>query len=641
MIGGMSSAQFANQLISSERQGRDKLNRDNMGKLKNQQNAYKALEKSLDKINDSLSGFDKDKFKANLATTSDEKITTVSVGMKAPQGNFHIHTSQLASGFQASKSYLSENSLIGKDSTISLSFGDKHYDIHVKADNTVASLRDAINEHADKSGFHASLIRTGNQVQMLISADKQGKTVNQSSANFQEQQLFDNLTNPKILDVMKSSEDNKKKDGIKAAIIIKYLQSQNDTQINTSVSKKKLENLDLNNIEKSKDILSSLNLDKNSKNYKDAETKAANIIKHLNTLIAVNSDKENSNDINNISDINDIKNNKNTKVDKKVQDAVNYFLKSDQDSLNLLNQFKNKNSAIPTLVSITENGKQWADKTTNGQNAIIILNGHENTNGKINDGIKIESPTNELNDVIDGVNLNLIKKGDINLNIKSDLDKSKQTVKGFVDSVNTLLNSINGLTRSMGTKSLKTDHTSSNKKGEKKTETSAVSQKQIGILKGDSSVRILQDKIRNIVFFKTPNGLGLSDIGVSITRSGTLEINDKKLEEAVRTKSDKIIEMFNGKKHGTFSHSNLTSESKKSPANSLISYIEKYVKPYTDFSGFLDQKDQSLNRQIHRLEDDMSNFDQQMKQKYDMYLAQFSAMEATINDLNSVSSLFN
>ncbi|MGS0729830.1 flagellar filament capping protein FliD, partial [Shewanella sp. 0m-11] len=68
--------------------------------------------------------------------------------------------------------------------------------------------------------------------------------------------------------------------------------------------------------------------------------------------------------------------------------------------------------------------------------------------------------------------------------------------------------------------------------------------------------------------------------------------------------------------------------------------LDTIIDPFTKFQGSMDLKQDNLEKQIERVETSMDNHDRQMEQRYQIYLAQFTAMEATISQLNSASALF-
>lgn len=273
-----------------------------------------------------------------------------------------------------------------------------------------------------------------------------------------------------------------------------------------------------------------------------------------------------------------------------------------------------KESGVANQVKVEFNGADWGmTERRAAQDAELTLN-----------GIDITSSSNYLENVVDGVSLELVKvhaAGDSSMiKVADDFEANKKTVKDFVDSFNSLMTQINQLTRSMGVKA--SDSSSSDKDKDKEDKTTVVSEAQIGVLKGDTSLRLLQSRLRDSVFTTASNGMRLSDIGIEIGRDGKLKIDDAKLTDSFKSDPEKVQAMFTGE-------------------GSYVKNVEKTLKPFTQFNGYIDQKQEALNKQIKSVNDSMDRHNYQMNQKYQIYLTQFTAMEATINQFSAASGLFS
>ena len=92
--------------------------------------------------------------------------------------------------------------------------------------------------------------------------------------------------------------------------------------------------------------------------------------------------------------------------------------------------FSGENSILKDLLGIkTDDGLNDAVKP---QDASIVVN-----------GVEIEASSNNLNDVIPGINLTLLKAGETaTINITKDLDKITEKVEAFVKAYNDVINTI-------------------------------------------------------------------------------------------------------------------------------------------------------------------------------------------------------
>ncbi|OXS02720.1 flagellar filament capping protein FliD [Shewanella algae] len=270
-----------------------------------------------------------------------------------------------------------------------------------------------------------------------------------------------------------------------------------------------------------------------------------------------------------------------------------------------------KETGKANSISISLDGADWGMvEVLAAQDAKATLN-----------GMSITSASNTLTQVMDGVDIELRKvheAGDSsNISIKADQEAGKEAVKAYVDTVNELLRQISQLTRGLGVDALD----DSKDKDDKDNKSSKIDEGQLGILKGDTSLRTLQQKLRELSFQTAPNGLTLADVGIELTRNGELKLDEKKLESALKTQPQAISDLFGAK-------------------GGMVDKVQESTKPFTRFDGYMDMKNSNLKRQLDRVEDNMERHDRMMQQRYEIYLKQFTAMETTIKELNSASGLF-
>ncbi|GIU37825.1 flagellar filament capping protein FliD [Shewanella schlegeliana] len=459
MISGMGGASFAEQLIVAERMGKDQIFESNMTKYEAQLDAYKILERSLDKMTSNLEKINGDAFEGKTSSISDDNAS-IMVESGAPTGNYDLYIEQLAQAHQLTKSFGSEDSLLPTSGVIEIQLGSDPADsisldmsvLNPSGTATVKELTGMINEHSDNPGVQASLVRTGGQVELMLSSTATG------------------------------AENN---------------------------------------------------------------------------------------------------------------------------------------------ISVSMNGADWGmTERRAAQDAKVNLN-----------GIDITSSSNNLANVIDGVSIELNKVHAVgessSIKIASDTDASEQAVEDFVDIFNNLMDEINKLTRSMGSEELDDINNENDDKDDSDEDkddkdddfNSSITEDQLGVLKGDSSIRMLQQNMRDAIFDTAPNGMRLSDIGVEMGRDGKLDIDQDKLTKALKDDPDAIQAMF-------------------TDSGSYIDRLDTLIDPFTKFQGSMDLKQENLEKQIERVETSMDNHDRQMEQRYQIYLAQFTAMEATISQLNSASALF-
>lgn len=226
------------------------------------------------------------------------------------------------------------------------------------------------------------------------------------------------------------------------------------------------------------------------------------------------------------------------------------------------------------------------------------------------DGQKMTSSTNKVKNAIQGITLELTdvseKVGDAyktnRITIDYDRDGVKDSLKKFVDAYNKVIDVTTELT-----------------KYNKETKTAAP-------LTGDSLTRTLNSEMRGILTAPDENNKDikfLADLGITSDRDGKLQIDDKKLDEALEKHFTQAGDMFGGK-------------------DGIIGKMESLMKDYVGTGGTLTEKDKTLQEQKSKLDSEISAFDKRMKEYEARVTAQFSALDQSIAQMNQqMSSLMS
>ncbi|MCW9058340.1 MAG: flagellar filament capping protein FliD [Gammaproteobacteria bacterium] len=153
-------------------------------------------------------------------------------------------------------------------------------------------------------------------------------------------------------------------------------------------------------------------------------------------------------------------------------------------------------------------------QTSAGQDAQLTLN-----------GLAITSASNTLSSTLTGLTINLLGEGSSTLKVEQNRSEATASIRGFVDSYNSLMGGINQLTGY-------------------DPET-----RRAGALNGDSSVQGLKNQLSRML--STPvEGLDgpfsiLADIGISRNSlDGTLVLDETKLQTSLRENYDSVMGLF-------------------------------------------------------------------------------------------------
>lgn len=152
-------------------------------------------------------------------------------------------------------------------------------------------------------------------------------------------------------------------------------------------------------------------------------------------------------------------------------------------------------------------------------------------NAQLNiDGIDVESASNVVTGVLEGITLNLFKASadSVSLDVSKDTAKITDAVNAFVKAFNDFNTTVRNLTKF-------DDSTTDSTK------------KKSGVLLGDATARSISTQIRNMLAQTVSNGgefSSLSQIGVTFQRDGSLAVDSAKLKSAVETNFDDIAKLF-------------------------------------------------------------------------------------------------
>jgi flagellar hook-associated protein 2 len=171
------------------------------------------------------------------------------------------------------------------------------------------------------------------------------------------------------------------------------------------------------------------------------------------------------------------------------------------------------NAGIASLLAYDPNGTQALTQTSGAQDTKLTMN-----------GIAVSSADTTVEDIIQGVSLDLSQTGSTTLTVSQDSSSVKDAINSFVKAYNDLNKTISGLT----------SYNADTKTG--------------GVLQGDSAVRSIQTQLRRALGTKV-EGLdsslsNLGQIGVSFQRDGSLALDSTKLSKAMSSNFSDISGLF-------------------------------------------------------------------------------------------------
>ncbi|MBJ2107597.1 flagellar filament capping protein FliD [Proteus terrae] len=249
---------------------------------------------------------------------------------------------------------------------------------------------------------------------------------------------------------------------------------------------------------------------------------------------------------------------------------------------------------------------------TSGMREIVKANNAELT---IN-GIDIERQTNEIKDAPEGITLNLKKKTSDNkdgvdkpeiITVARDIEPMKKAIKAWTDAYNELNSTYKELTKYTQVE-----------KGE-------AASNDNGVLLGDSTSRMIMSELKSFV----TSSQGTSDLdtlnkmGIKFKVDGSLDIDNKKLDDALKDKPANVKEFFmgDGKETGF--------------GTQTYTFLKKTLQS-TD--GTLDVATDGVKKRKKTLDSQIKNTQRNIAATMERYKNQFQQLDKMVNSMTNSSA---
>lgn len=265
------------------------------------------------------------------------------------------------------------------------------------------------------------------------------------------------------------------------------------------------------------------------------------------------------------------------------------------------------------------------------------------------DGIEVTRSSNQIDDLLPGVTLNLQSPsdGEVDITISPDRELVKEKIIDFVATYNQVVREINILTRTDPNIVAEIEFFTD----EERTEAT----ERLGLFQGDSTLNTLKSRLQNLSIQAYPVSedgdiMVLSQIGISTNASSTggvgggglnasrlrgyLEINEDVLEEALNTRFDQVKALF-----GRDSDGDLIVD------QGIGFSAEALLKPYTQVGGIFAARSDGLENRISESQDDIrdeetriEDYEQELRLQYGRMESAINALESNSQDLSNLSN---
>ncbi|MBV8621884.1 MAG: flagellar filament capping protein FliD [Herbaspirillum sp.] len=234
------------------------------------------------------------------------------------------------------------------------------------------------------------------------------------------------------------------------------------------------------------------------------------------------------------------------------------------------------------------------------------------------DGVTVTSPSNQVENVISGVTLNLNSvtnsSDNLTLNISNDTSGLTTAANTFVSAYNTLEKAISSLTAQTPSTTLGQSTNSSP-------------------LASESSVQTIVDQLRNTLFATVNGGNGissLSDIGIAFQKDGTLALDSTKLSTAASSNFAGIANLFTATDPDP---TNTTSAN-----NGIVTKLQTLMTSLLSDTGLIATKTNGLQTSLKLNQDEQTAVQTRLTAMQDAYTNQFNQLNTTLSSMQATQS---
>ena len=285
--------------------------------------------------------------------------------------------------------------------------------------------------------------------------------------------------------------------------------------------------------------------------------------------------------------INDLDGGVNAKIIETSSGVYRLFMESDESG------YENEIIISSDLFGIGTN------QTKVGQDAVIQYN-----------GIEITRSTNNVQDLIEGVQLDLesISTGLFSITIQQDTVQQKEKIKTLVAGFNAFFSKVN---------ELKAVEANGNAQGE---------------LYGDSLVKEIHSAIKDVLLAESSvsgdDVKRLSDIGIAIDRFGVFQIDENILSESLSNNYEGIQSLFTADTNGESLYG--------SNDSGLAGNVRKRLNDYLKYKGVMFEREISNSNVANDLIEETDTLKFLEEGLTDRYTKKFSAMNRIISEMNTL-----
>ncbi len=215
-------------------------------------------------------------------------------------------------------------------------------------------------------------------------------------------------------------------------------------------------------------------------------------------------------------------------------------------------------------------------------------------------GIDARSASNTVKDIVPGVTLDLLKTSEkpVDINVSDDTKLIKEKLEAFKDAYNKLNSVISSLTR----------YDQASKKAQP--------------LQGDGTIMAMQSTLRGMIGNANSAGDYFNSLGLELQRDGSLNINSKKLDEALKDLPKLEKTLTDG-------------------PDGLATRIRDFAFQANGVEGKITSRSKALESSLKSNQTDQDKLSTLLEQRQKSLLKQYQSLDAKMGSMSTLSSFMS
>jgi flagellar hook-associated protein 2 len=253
------------------------------------------------------------------------------------------------------------------------------------------------------------------------------------------------------------------------------------------------------------------------------------------------------------------------------------------------------NSGAASNFTITNDSTVGFTQATTGQDASLTV-----------DGIPVDSASNTVTGVVNGVTFNLVSASPgtpVSVSIQPDTNSATTAITNFVNAYNTVMGDVN-------------------------TQYAVGANNMEGPLAGDSTLSLLQSDLLTAGGYTNGSSSGiatLADLGITMNDDGTLSLNTATLDSAIQNNYSAVQAFMQG-----------------TSSNGFVNFLDSQMTALTDpTNGAFTVDLQSISNENTDLQNQINNFQPYLQEQQQILTAEYNQADIALQELPTEEAQLN